>query len=343
MLKKNFSFYIILLCFCILSTSVFAQIKQTDLYGSWVATGITYLNGEVLPDENILKYTYVKYSFGPPNKLFHSSVYHNLGTELLFSLVGDRIKFQNIQGFEMNVVKVLQLDKNTMIIIQAANHGLTDPKAIKYTLTKEQVLQDAMPLKNSDIFRIVGTDTLYQSGQKVYAQYTGPDFRNYISSDIEKRGISPKSGELLASFIVNKDGLADSLKILQGINPVYDKAYKELFNSVRKKWIPAHLNGKKVSVLMQQRMKYLTIDEAMPSYFDGNKANAAYNNQDYETALQYYNLALGNRPDEKDHLYKRGICKQKLGNLEGACDDWRKVKALGGNEADAMLEKFCNK
>lgn len=343
MYKKNFSFYGIFLCFCILSTSVFAQIKQTDLYGSWVATGITYLSGVALPDENILKYTYVKYSFSAPNKLFHSSVYHDLGTELLFSLVGDRIKFQNIQGFEMNEVRVLQLDKSTMIIVQAATHGLTDPKAIKYTLTKEQVLQDAMPLKSSDIFRIVGADTLYQSGQKVYAQFTGPDFRGYISSNMEKRGLSARSGELLASFIVNKDGLADSLKILQGINPVYDKAYRALFNSVRKKWLPAHINGKTVSVLMQQRMKYLTFEEAMPSYMEGNKANFAYNNQDYELALQYYNLALENRPDEKDHLYKRGICKQKLGNLEGACDDWRKVKALGGDEADTMLEKFCNK
>lgn len=153
--------------------------------------------------------------------------------------------------------------------------------------------------------------------------------------------MSTKSGELLASFIVDRNGHADSLKILQGINPKYDKTYIDIFNSARKRWIPAQLNGKVVPVVMQQRMRYFTIDEAMPSYFNGNKANDAYNNKDYELALQYYNLALENRPDEKDHLYRRGVCKQKLGNLEGACADWQKLKTLGGNEANAMIEKFC--
>lgn len=333
--------YKILVCLCFLSTSILAQIKTPDLYGAWVATRITYLSGDELPDENILKYTYVKYYFAAPDKLFVSGIYYDWGREGAFDVVGDRINFKTPEGYLMNTLRVLELSTNKLVIVHGSEHGLTDPWAIKYTFIREQVVQDAIPLSPSDIFSVKGADTLYQSGQKIYAQFTGPAFSDYISENMGKKKVSTKSGELLASFIVDRNGHADSLKILQGINPKYDKTYIDIFNSARKRWIPAQLNGKLVPVVMQQRMRYFTIDEAMPSYFNGNKANDAYNNKDYELALQYYNLALENRPDEKDHLYRRGVCKQKLGNLEGACADWQKLKSLGGNEANAMIEKFC--
>lgn len=333
--------YKILICLCFLSTSILAQIKTPDLYGSWVATRITYLSGDELPDENILKYTYVKYYFAAPDKLFISGIYYDWGQEGVFDVVGDRINFKTREGYLLNTLRVLEVDSNKLVIVHGSGHGLTDPWAIKYTFVREQVVQDAIPLSPSDIFRVQGVDTLYQSSQKIYAQFTGRSFNDYISENMAKKKVSTKSGELLASFIVDRNGYADSLKILQGINPKYDKAYIDIFNSARKRWIPAQLNGKVVPVVMKQRRRHFTSEETLPSYFNGNKANDAYNNKDYEVALQYYDLALENRPDDKDHLYKRGICKQKLGNLEGACADWQKLKLLGGNEANVMIEKFC--
>jgi tetratricopeptide (TPR) repeat protein len=318
-----------------------AQVKPADLYGSWVATDVRYLSGDELPDENILKYSYQKYSFAAPDKFYSSPVYHSLGREMLFSLSGDKVQLKSAEGHVMNVIRILGYDENKLVIVQASVHGHADPMAIKYTFHREEVLQNAMPLTSADIFLVHGTDTIYQSGQKVYALFKEPDFKEFLSFNLYKKGISVKSGELLASFIVNKEGVADSLKILQGINPRYDKVFTDLFNSVKRKWIPAQLNGKPVPVLMQQKMKYFTSDETMPSYFNGRKADEAYHNENYELALQYYNLALETRPEDKDHLYKRGVCKQKLGNLQGACIDWQKVKALGGEQATVLLERFC--
>jgi hypothetical protein len=41
-------------------------------------------------------------------------------------------------------------------------------------------------------------------------------------------------------------------------------------------------------------------------------------------------------------LYRRGMCKLLLGNKAGACEDWNKVKSLGGTpQVDALLEKYC--
>jgi hypothetical protein len=326
---------------CLLSSSAMAQVKPADLYGSWVATGVSYLSGDELPDENILKYSYQKYSFVAPNKFYSSPGYQSLGREMLFSLSGDKVQFKSAEGYVMNVVRILEHEENKLVIVQASVHGHADPMAIKYTFHREEVLQNAMPLTSADIFLVNGTDTIYQSGQKVYALFKEPDFREFLSFNLYKKGISVKSGELLASFIVSKEGVADSLKILQGINPRYDKVFTYIFNSAKRNWIPAQLNGKPVPVLMQQKMKYLTSDETMPSYFNGIKADEAYRNENYELALQYYNLALETRPEDKDNLYKRGVCKQKLGNLQGACIDWQKVKALGGEQATVLLERFC--
>jgi len=333
--------YKVLITLCLWCGVVSAQIKTSDLYGSWVSSKVSYLSGDELPDENILKTTYVKHTFQAPNKIFTSGIYYDLGRENVFDVSGDRINIRSAEGSIMNTMRVLEVNQDRLVIVQASMHGLTDPSAIKYTFVKETTLQNNLPFTQTDLFRVLGRDTLYNSGQKIYAQFIGPSFEEYISYNLYKKGISTRTGELLASFIVNANGIADSLKILQGINPKYDKVYSEIFNSARKKWRAATLNGKAVPVLMRQRMKYFTSDEAIPSYFDGQKANRAYNQENYELALFYYDRALESRPEEVEYLYKRGICKQKLGNLEGACTDWRMVKALGAQEADQLLSKFC--
>lgn len=149
-------------------------------------------------------------------------------------------------------------------------------------------------------------------------------------------------GKLQATFIVDGMGKADSLKIIEGINPTYDKAYTKIFYAAKNNWKPAMKNGKPVRVLMHQEMKYLTSEQGVPNFFNAQKANRAYHEKDYETALYYYNLALDTRPDELSDLYRRGICKQILGNLAGACSDWKQVRALKSDIADAVLAKYCN-
>ncbi|RZK66268.1 MAG: hypothetical protein EOO85_27065, partial [Pedobacter sp.] len=133
--------------------------------------------------------------------------------------------------------------------------------------------------------------------------------------------MSTKTGALQDTFIVDEHGRADSLKIIQGINPAYDRAYTKIFYAAKNKWKPATRNGKPVRVLMYQEKKYFVSEEVIPSFFNSQKANKAYQEEEYETALYYYDLALASRPDETSDLYQRGICKQQLGNLIGACED----------------------
>lgn len=92
---------------------------------------------------------------------------------------------------------------------------------------------------------------------------------------------------------------------------------------------------------MNQSLKYLTSEQTLPLYFNSQKANTAYNNHDYELALFYYDRALEMKTDEVENLYRRGICKQILGNLKGACADSAKIQVMGSKIADELLTNYC--
>jgi len=335
--------YRIILLLCLSSSITFAQTKVTDLAGSWIAGKISYLSDEELPDENLLKYTYVKYTFSLPDKINISGVYYDLGAEHRFELRGNRLLIKSSAGYVMNTLRILESTKDKLVLVSASSDGdLESPTALKYTYYPEPLIQKNKPLDPDDIFRVNGRDTIFRSGQKIYAQFDGPIYQEYISYELYRKDVKASDAELLATFIVNESGKADSLKIIQGISPKYDKAYTQIFNAAKNKWKPAMHNGKPVPVLMNQRMKYFASEGMVPSLFNSGKANTAYNNKDYERALYYYDLALETRPEDYDDLYRRGICKQMLGNIDGACSDWKKVKSLGSTIADALLIKHCH-
>lgn len=315
---------------------------QTKLNGSYAVSNVTYLSGDQLPDGNILKHTYVKYTFHDPDQINISSTYYEKGREYSYDVHGNLLNIKSEAGSIMNTMKILEHSENKLVLISAsANNDLEDPWAIKYTFYKEELMQKNMPLSPDDIFSIKGTDTTYKSGQKIYAQFNGSSFQSYIYERIRKKHMEVKSGELISTFIVDANGKADSLRIIKGINPTYDSAYIKAFLTAKSMWQPAYFNGKTVKVLMNQRLQYLTSEQTLPAYFDTRKADAAYNAQDYPLALYYYDKAIETKGDDTDNLYRRGICKQMLGNLKGACADWLKIQSLGKNTADDLLRKYC--
>jgi tetratricopeptide (TPR) repeat protein len=91
---------------------------------------------------------------------------------------------------------------------------------------------------------------------------------------------------------------------------------------------------------MIREIRYLTSAMMMPAFDYTLKANQQFVVKDYEIALYFYDQALKNNPTDKDNLYKRSICKKMLGNIAGACEDWNKIKELGGTQADALLAQY---
>ena len=336
--------YILFVFICLNSHSLFAQINTDTIYGSWVKTKLTYKDGSELPDENILKATYVKYTFTPPDKMNISQGYWQDGPQFIFEILNNEIIIRTSVGSIINQIRILELNGHRMVLQQKGYQGFDDPASLKYTFSRETAFQNALPLNTSDIYAVVAGDTIYKECPKVYADYKGDGFQKYIYDNVGGKGGdgSGSSGHLAATFIVSKTGIADSLKILEGISPEFDKRFIKTFTKAKKNWKPAVLNGKYVPVQMSVDLNYGAFGPSVSAFEYTGQANSAFKQKDYQGALYFYDQALKNRPADRENLYNRGICKKMLGNLAGACEDWKKIKELGGNEADDLLAKYCH-
>jgi tetratricopeptide (TPR) repeat protein len=334
--------YLAILTFCFISLTVSAQFKPDQLFGTWVKTKITYADGTGLADENVLKYYYLKYSFSYPNIVNFSTAYTETGQQNLFELNQDILSIKSPEGGLMNSLKVESL-KDTLVLTQRDLDGLIPPSSLKYYFVRESTYQNSLELKVSDIHSVIAKDTIYKQSPKIYAKYKGASFQSFIYSGIkESISMQDREGHFVATFVVSKAGIADSLKIIENIDDKFTKRFTKVFNKAKTNWKPATLNGKAVAVLMFVDLGYSTSITAIPNYFLSQKGNAAYKAQDYATALYYFDQALEKNPRDKENLLQRGVCRMMLGNSKGACEDWNFINTLGGStSATMMLDKYC--
>ena len=314
-----------------------------NIYGTWVKCKITYKDGSALPDANLLNYAYIKYHFAYPDKVNYSAVYDEFGKEMNFDLHNNILQLKSLEGGLLNSLLIEGFHKDTLILFQSGRRGVDDPTGLKFYLVPETNYQKSLTLNPINIRSINKTDTIYKSCPKIYAGYNGESFSNYIFRNMDRYHIMEgKGGRFVASFIVSKSGLADSLKILAGLGEKYNKGFAKLFKQAGNDWKPAVLNGKPVAVQMMVEVRYLTyMGNEVPEMEVAQEATNYYNLKDYDSALYFYDQALEMRPEDLNALYRRGMCKMLLGNLAGACEDWNKLKALGGANADVMLAKYC--
>jgi tetratricopeptide (TPR) repeat protein len=333
--------YVIAFFSIFISFASFAQ-HNKKLYNTWVKDKITYLDGSLLPEDNLLKDVYLKYTFSYPDKINLSLSYQDRGAERSFVINDEYLLIKTPEGGLMNTLKIQEI-KDTLILIQGGASGFDDPMALKYYFVPEHIYQQSIPLKVDDIHSIIGNDTTYKESPKIYARYDGTSFLTDIYSGIrEKINMTGKTIHFMAIYTVFKSGVADSLKIIQGIDEQFDKRFVKIFNQLKKDWKPAIYNNRAVNVQMRIDLQYSTSQIVLPSYLAGQKGNDAYNAKEYDVALYYYEQALKSNPLDQDVLYKSGMCKMLLGNRSGACEDWNKAKLLSGNAPiDKVLEKYC--
>lgn len=79
------------------------------------------------------------------------------------------------------------------------------------------------------------------------------------------------------------------------------------------------------------------IDESYNYYLGFNK----FGHNEFEDAINYFNLSIKAKYKLADSYTKRGICFSKIGNNSSACNDWFKAKELGDKESEKLLVKYC--
>ena len=144
-----------------------------------------------------------------------------------------------------------------------------------------------------------------------------------------------------ATYIVGKDGRADSLKIIESFSPEFDKRIVKNFNKTRENWQPAMLHGKPVSVQMKQEYRYFSSQAVLPAFDYDKTGSEARRKGDFSVAVYFFDMGLGRVPSNVQMLYKRAVCKHELGNNEGACKDLQMIQQLGNNTGRELLGKWC--
>lgn len=330
------------LVFIIATHILKAQSLSKAIFDTWVASKVTFRDGEQLADAHPLKNVYIKYRFSRPDKVNITTVYTDNGSPKIFQTENNTLIIKATEGWIINTYQIDAV-KDTLVLLQAGAAGFNDPDALKFYFVTERNYQNNLALQPSDILKVRGGDTIYKQTPKIYASYKGDSFREDMYNGIRSSiSMDNRAGNLLATFVVSKTGTVDSLKILEGIDANYNEKFVKVFNQNRKKWQSAMFDGRAVAVQMSILLRYYTSATAIPAALAAQKANAAFNSGNYELALYYFDEALVNQENDQDNLHKRGLCKLMLGNKAAACEDWSKAKALGGNAAiEELLKKYC--
>lgn len=335
---------LLLLLLMFASSPLFAQANKSGLLGSWVKVKVEFKDGVALSDEETIKYSYLRYNFENPNKAYVGFTFEDKGTVMTFSLNSSVLELRNSFGHISNSFLVEKLSADELVMLQMGQGGFESPDCLRYYFIPEEKYQSSIPLKSTDVLAITGIDTLYAASPKVYATYKGNvSFHDYLTAHIQAyKGVVASDNFFLASFIVRKTGEVDSLQIMEGISPIFDKQFVRAFNKAKGKWQPATIGGRSVDVRMYEQFRFVSSANFLPSYDYSKKSKEAMRAKEYLKALYYFDRGLEKLPSDADMLYQRAVCKLQLGNRAAACEDLRRVKAMRKTTADELMEQACN-
>lgn len=157
-----------------------------------------------------------------------------------------------------------------------------------------------------------------------------------------------EEGVEIVRFVVTPAGKITDLAVINSVSLDIDNEVIRVLNSTNGLWKPNFVNGKPVEREREVSITFTT-DGTNPSdrflrlarkeYVAGNRK--FFVRENYKSALYFYDRAVCFVPNDKPALLARGMCKYQLGDKKGACNDWNRVKTLGGMEVDSFLDAFC--
>lgn len=309
--------------------------QDQNIIGSWVKISATYKNGDELPLNHPMNQIYFRLDFTVKGKAYKTTVPLEKGYMFDYSLNGHNLKIGFIN------YKISEILTDTLILIEEGPNGF-DNSAIKYSLIRENIYQQGLPLKDESIIARE-FDTVYIENEKIRAKFKREEsFHEFLRQNIlEYSKVISTDNFFMATFIINKNGGIDSIEIHKGINKRFDKQFIKAVNKTSGLWEPAKFDNKNVNILHTETFKFVSNPNFEKQYFNYRDGVIAMQREKFDSAIKHFNLTLSSDPDDIDALYQRGICFYKLNLLDKACADWQKIKDLKSKRADNLLLKFC--
>lgn len=176
----------------------------------------------------------------------------------------------------------------------------------------------------------------------------------YLQQNIKYPELSKKmlqEGTEVIQFVVSPRGEVTDFKVINSVSPEIDQEVIRVLKTTNKMWKPGTYDGDPISIVKEVSIAFNNMNASSGDftdfislakcYFDkGNKKFFVVKNN--RSAIKNYDKAIRYLPNDKSLLVTRGMCKYELGDKNGACRDWNRIKTLGGLEGDAYLNNFCD-
>ena len=186
----------------------------------------------------------------------------------------------------------------------------------------------------------------------VSPQSTPGTIENYMSSNIqfpEKAIQQLTQGTSVVQFVVTERGTLADIKILNSISKEIDDEVIRVLKTTDGMWTPGKFNNvdpiaceKEISIAFKNTElgNYTDFLVLGRKYFSKG-SDQFFMEKNPNKALKYYDKGVVLLPKDKGLLLVRGMARYEVGDMKGACQDWNRIKALGGLESDYYLNNLC--
>ena len=189
---------------------------------------------------------------------------------------------------------------------------------------------------------------------KILEQPNDNTIEDYLAAAVqypEEAAISFDEGTEVIQFVVTSEGNIADFKIINSVSPEIDEVVIEALKKTNGLWQPGSNNKFAVDMCKEVSLCFCANPDALEkdSTYFLNKARSYFSRatkklfikQKPKAALRNYNNAMRYQPCDKCLLASRGMCKYSMGDTEGACKDWNRLKTVGGTDCDYYLQNFC--
>jgi hypothetical protein len=176
----------------------------------------------------------------------------------------------------------------------------------------------------------------YQSIENYLVKYIQPKITSQDLTD---------EGTVVIQFIVNPSGNLSDFKVINSVSPTIDNEVKKALLATNGMWMPGLNNDEQVAMEKEISIAFRLENSSgfgkRASWYYKRGGKMLYVKENPERALKNFDKGMVLRPNEKCLLLGRGLAKFELGDKDGACKDWNRIKSLGGFESDSYLNNFC--
>ena len=203
-------------------------------------------------------------------------------------------------------------------------------------------------------------DTFYVMNDYVYPKFTGrlggdTFFDSYENSyqfieDVFRQQGRPKRDRFRVSFMVNRQGHVEDIRIIESTDTLYNRALRQAVRSTDFRWTPATANARPARVQVNYEFPYGLPEDRQLTFSEINQLKSKdlavdglrnFQRKRYDQALVTFNQALVLDPANVSIRLNRAATYYQLNQTPRACADWGYLQSTGNKQAARLLKKYC--